>query len=253
MTLYTSFRSELIKTKKSSTRLLTILGAAVVPVMLVFTLNNSHGVEKLQGNPWLEYFRQAHLYTLGIFLPFFVILLCTLTAQIEHRNNAWKQVMSSPQYFLAIFFSKFLVVQAFIIYFILLSNLFMIASGFILTFLEPKIRFLDYAPAWNRLVHFDLQSYLLVLAMSVIQFGMGIKLKNFILPIVTGFGLWIITIILAQFLPELLKYFPYAYPFVGAISDFKLLLPQALWASVSYSVLFLVVFYTSFALGKEKG
>ncbi|RYU91411.1 hypothetical protein EWM62_05570 [Mucilaginibacter terrigena] len=253
MTLYTSFRSEILKTKKSSVWLLTVLGAAIAPVGLLISFNSADGIQKLQGQPWAKYFADGRMYSSGIFLPFFIILLCTICAQIEYRNNAWKQVMSSPQSFGTIFFSKFLVIQFFILCFIILHNALILVSGAVLYIIEPKTGFLNHAPDWGYLLPQIVKSYLLVLAMSTIQFGIGIRFKNFILPIGVGFVFWVVTMIMAEHYAGGMEYFPYAYSFVGSMADFEKFVPQALWGSVAYAVIFLGLFFALFTLDKEKG
>lgn len=53
-----------------------------------------------------------------VFLPLFVILLCTLLPQIEYRNNTWKQVFDSSQTKEAVFLARFLNINRLILLFL---------------------------------------------------------------------------------------------------------------------------------------
>ena len=63
-----------------------------------------------------------------LMFPLFIILSCTLLPQIEYKNNAWKQVLASPQPKWMVFVSKFLTIQVLIVVF-LFTDLLMMFLG----------------------------------------------------------------------------------------------------------------------------
>ena len=126
MKLITALRSEMLKTKRTASFYFTLFGAAPVP--LIFLLN------VLTGGGDLDAVRQDPLnaiFELGmernglVFFPVFVILVCTLLPQIEHRNNTWKQVFASPQTKGNVFLAKFLNINGLIALFLIANLAFM--------------------------------------------------------------------------------------------------------------------------------
>ena len=85
MNLYVSFRAELLKISRSSTWLLTLLMAAIVPLMmvLVFDPDSAADLKLLGGDPWNQFYAQARVPLSIVFLPLFILLLCTLLPQIN--------------------------------------------------------------------------------------------------------------------------------------------------------------------------
>src|SRR5688572_26505521 len=110
MNLLISLRSEILKTKRTSAFYFTLIGAAVIP--FIFLLNAlTHGLpdeNESVKDPLNAIFKlSSQMVGLGIF-PLFIVLICTLLPQLEHRNNTWKQVLTSPQTKINVFMAKFL-------------------------------------------------------------------------------------------------------------------------------------------------
>src|SRR5579859_4006477 len=68
-------------------------------------------------------------------LPIGIILAMSLITQLEFKNNAWKQLHTSPQSFSMIFFTKLAVVIVMLVQFFILFNLGVYLSGVIPYFL----------------------------------------------------------------------------------------------------------------------
>src|SRR4029078_415659 len=104
----------------------------------------------------------AEMNGLGIF-PLFVILICTLLPQIEHKNHTWKQVLASPQTRFNVFIGKFMNVQLMILLLLVANHLFMwivfIAIHFIIPELNLLHRSLDYSIVFSKMIN----SYLTLL------------------------------------------------------------------------------------------
>src|SRR5205809_2124295 len=95
MNLIISIRAEILKTKRSASFWLSILGATVIP--LIFFLVYAMKPAESYSNTWGIHFLQGWQVFNAFLLPMFVILICSLIPQIEYKNNAWKQVFASPQ------------------------------------------------------------------------------------------------------------------------------------------------------------
>src|SRR5688572_17778639 len=97
MNLAISLRSEVLKSRTISVVCFTIFAAAFGPFMslldLVFDGFDSENPSEILNDLMVKKFQA----TAGLVLPFFIILICTLLPQIEHKNNTWKQLLTSPQ------------------------------------------------------------------------------------------------------------------------------------------------------------
>src|SRR6476661_10256486 len=119
MKLLTALHAEMLKTKRTASFYFTILGAAPVP--LIFLLNVLTGggdVEAVHKGSLNAVFELGMERNGLVFLPLYVILLCTLLPQIEYRNNTWKQVFASSQTKEAVFLARFLNINRLILLFL---------------------------------------------------------------------------------------------------------------------------------------
>jgi len=126
MNLLISLRSELLKTRRTASFYLTLIGAAVGPVM--FLLNVLLDEDELDGtskDPLNALFKMLSEMNGVALFPFFIIMICTLLPQIEYRNNTWKQVFTSPQTKANVFLAKFMNVHLLMLIFLIATHLFM--------------------------------------------------------------------------------------------------------------------------------
>ena len=126
MTLALSLQSELLKTKRTSSFYLCILLAMLFPALYLFgMLSNGGQIANLVKDPWNLHLLEGWKALGFLVLPLFVILVSTLLPQIEYRNNTWKQLFASPQSLYNVFITKFIIIQLFILFFLLVFNAFM--------------------------------------------------------------------------------------------------------------------------------
>jgi hypothetical protein len=256
MTLYSSFRAELLKISRSHAWLLTFLFAAIVPVIMtiVFEADTLDDINKLKGDPWNKYFEQARMPLSVVFLPLFILLCSTLLPQIEHRNNTWKQVLTSPQRLWQIYLSKFLVVQLLILVFLLAYLPLMYLSAWLFGTIYPVFQFADHALNWKLVVMNILETYVSVFAIAAIQFWLGMRFRNFIIPLAIGLVLWFVScILLMEMHSTTARYFPFSLPILINFSKYQFMLGTLLWCSVAYMVGFTAIGYADFTMRKAKG
>jgi hypothetical protein len=90
-------------------------------------------------------------------------------------------------------------------------------------------------------------AYILLLAVCAIQFWMGLRFRNFIVPIGIGFALWLTgTIMAVQYKSNLVYYFPYSFHAFPVSTKLKSQLTQVAWTSLGYALLFLIVGFFDF-------
>lgn len=214
MSFIISVQSELLKTKRTASFWLSVVAASFLPgiFFLVYFFKPEPSIQNLKAMPWIIHFNMSWQILNSFLFPMYIILICTLIPQIEYKNNAWKQVFSSPQSFGTIFFSKFLTIHLVIFFFYILFNLLMILSAVIATLLNPKFPFLSTAIDWGNLIKLNLKTYLSILGISAIQYWLSLRFKNFIAPVGIGLALLIGAIISINFRWEHVDKVPYAYP-----------------------------------------
>lgn len=258
MSFAISARAELLKTKRSASFWLSIMAAAMMPVILflAYYFKPDGSLKNLQADPWKVHFGWGwEAFSFFIF-PMYIILICTLIPQIEFKNNTWKQVFSSPQSVGAVFFSKFLAIHFMIFFFYLLFNLFMILSGVLISILNHRFNFLQHGIDWPKLIYLNFKTYVSILGISAIQYWLSLRFKNFIAPMGIGLALLVGALIAGGIRWEHIYKLPFAHPFLtlqsfrGSSGPF---LENHEWNSIIYFISFALLGFFDLKLKKEKG
>ncbi|MES1218951.1 MAG: ABC transporter permease [Bacteroidota bacterium] len=258
MSFLISTKAELIKTKRSASFWICVLGSGFIPLIffLTYTLAPAKNYPRLQMFPWAQHFGQGWQAFSSFLLPMFIILICSLIPQIEFKNNAWKQVFASPQSLGNIFFSKFLTIHMMILFLFLLFNLFMGLSAVVANLIISKYVFLKNPLDWLTLWKLNWQTYLSIMGMSAIQYWLSLRFKNFIAAIGIGLALLIASLIAVPFWDHV-DTLPYAYPMLTmknfASKANQLSLPGHEIYSVFYFIGFTLLAFLDMKYRKERG
>jgi hypothetical protein len=249
MNLLISLRSEIFKTKRTAAFYFTLVGAAVVPLMFLLNISTDGlpDEDKSTRDPLNAIFKLSTEMTGLVILPLFVVLICTLLPQIEYKNNTWKQVLTTPQTKANVYMAKFLNIHLLILLFLVANHLFMwlviIATHFIIPDLNLLNRPLNGYTVWTNISN----SYLTVLAICAIQFWIGLRIKNFIVPIAIGLALWITgTVMVLEYHSRLSNYFPYSFHVFNFSPQHKPAINQVVWTSAGYAVFALLIGFFDF-------
>lgn len=214
MRLLISLRSEILKTRRTAAFYFTVIGAAIVPLIFVLNLFSDGLPDQPRSNkdPLNAMFALAgEMNSVAIF-PLFLILGSTLLAQVEFKNNSWKQVMTSPQSKLEIFGAKFINLHLLLVLFLVLSHLFVWMVCVLAHFVLPELDVLNQPFNGQRVWIYNCNTYVTILALSAIQFWMGLRFKNFIVSVSIGLILWLIGTVLAlQYHSPYANYFPHSF------------------------------------------
>src|SRR5689334_4931327 len=108
-----SYLSELLKTKRSLASWMVAVGGFFTPaVIIVVRLVYHSEVAELyaRDNFWNALWRSSWESMAIMFLPMGAILSTSLIANIEYRNNTWKQLHTLPLTYATIYFSKLAVI-----------------------------------------------------------------------------------------------------------------------------------------------
>ena len=248
MNLTISLKPEILKTKRTASYYLTFIAAAFTPFMSMLDLFIGEGASADQKKTLFnQLFVDGFQMTSVVALPMFIILICTLLPQIEYKSNAWKQILASPQTKVNIFLAKFINVQLLIMALLLINLLITFVCAVFLHFKEPSIHLLNQPLNWHDILMTRVNCYIALLALCCIQFWLGLKFKNFIIPIASGISFWFAgTLLVMPIKSSFAPYFPYSFHVFVSFKDFKPKVNSILWTSVGYAALALLIGFLDF-------
>ena len=247
MNLLISLRSEILKSKRTASFYSTIIAAGVVPFILLLDMTvdgvSPENAKTIFNSIFIEGFRMS---SFAIF-PMFVILIGTLLPQIEFRNNTWKQVFASPQTKSNVYLAKFLNLQLLMVLFIVVNHLFMFLVAVVMHFVEPSLHLLNQSLDGTNILINATNSYISVLGLCAIQFWLGLRFKNFIVPVAIGLACWFTgSMMVMEAKSSIAVYFPYSFHVYASFDNHKHLLNQVLWTSLAYAVVVLFIGFMDF-------
>lgn len=258
MSFTLALQSELLKTKRTASFWLSILGAALIPTIffLKCLLDPEEAAPEFKAAPWQTYFNIAWQSLSTFLLPMFIILICALIPQIEFKNNAWKQVFASPQSTAQIFFSKFLTVHLMILLCYVLFNAFIIISAVVVNLIHSEYTFLEHSINLGALMKLNAKTYISILGISAIQFWLSLRFKSFIGPVGIGLALLVGSIMATGFKWAHVYKLPHAHPILTLMSmegKGPLVLENHELNSIGYFVFFTLLGFLDLIFRKEKG
>lgn len=213
-------RAELLKSKRTASIWLAVIGALFVPLVhfIGMMADPDDFVKNVSKGGWERYIGEN--WTVGglFILPCFVILSSSLLVQIEYRNNTWKQVYASPRSIADIFFSKLIVIHLFAICCFLLFNFFIVAMAYLAVLFNRDYQaFLQPIP-WDMLFTYFAKGYFAIATITVAQYWMALRFRNFIVPMAVGLAL-LVTGLMAHGWDKI-YYYPYMYPAIIATREY---------------------------------
>jgi len=204
-------KAEFLKCRHTSALWLTVLAAAFLPAIngIILIEKPVYFVAKFKDQPWLALLRMTWKNGAAVILPMYVILINNVIAQVEFKNNTWKQVYALPRKYADIFFSKFLVVQTYLFAFFICFQLFVILAGYTVSMFQKDYFFNGYPIPAGEMFIIITRLYVAILGVSAIQFWLSTRFRNFIVPLGVGIGLWITGLVLMDW--DKIVYYPYMY------------------------------------------
>jgi hypothetical protein len=254
-----SLQAEWIKRRRSLASLLVISGAFFIPmVIIVVRIFHAEKLPELYNSPnFWEKLWQNSWESMALFLvPLGIIMATSLVAQLEFKNNAWKQLHTTPLGLTTVFFSKYTIVIFMVLEFFVLFNIGIYLSAvipFALTNGTPypvaPIPFAFFLSE-NALFFID------CLPIIALQYLLSLQFKNFLIPFGTGFMLWILSIGCLAW-----KYnytIPYTHGMLNYLKDQtrgRAVIPDANihWFAIGYFTVFTIAGYVLYVTKKEKG
>lgn len=219
MNILYSTKSEWLKIKRSAALKLTLVGGFFIPAIMIIArcIQKSKTIlANTSDIAWQLVFDRCWQYMAVFLLPLGITLATSLIAQVEFRNNGWKQLFVTPQRMTVIFIAKALVVLFMLGLFFLLFNIGIYLAGVLPSFIFSDIPF----PVQRFPLHYFLTNnaafFINSLPILAIQYFLSLHLRNFIVPIAIGFALLLASNIAMS--SEYGFYMPYCY---GALEFLK--------------------------------
>jgi len=249
MTFSDSIQSELLKTRRTAAWYLVVALSLFTAVLMAadFCTTPANEVGQSSDDPWTIYLSQGFRLTNALILPLLIILICTLLPQLEYRNNAWKQVLASPQPKLMVFLAKYAVVLLFLLLILGSLNFFVIALTPLIDYFRGDDLFRQHPIPVQLLISLNLRTFVCALGISALQFWAGLRFRSFITPIAIGLGLWFIGVALAFELKVVhADLHPYLYPIFVVFDRFRDVWSVVMWRSIGFMVVVLGLAYLDF-------
>jgi len=248
MNLLLSFRSEILKTKRTASFYLTIISAAFGPLMTLLDVLLDEGIPQGERHLFFNKLFLAKYQMTGLLaLPIFMILVCTLLPQIEYRNHTWKQVLSSPVTKAQVFISKFLSIQLLVVVFLVFNLLFMFLTAAVIHLKNPSLHLLSQPLDVPGILLSRINSYVVLLGLCAIQYWLGLRFKSFIGPVGLGVALYFAgTVMVMNLQPGHVVYLPYTLFLYNGLPEHAPYVSGLNLYSLGYAAVFLAAGFLNF-------
>ena len=204
-----SFQSEWLKKKGSLASYLVFIGAFFTPliVTIIRTVRYEGLAVATKAPDFWEKQWSSSWESMAIFLlPMGIIMAAALIAQLEFKNNAWKQLHTTPQSLTIIFLAKHAVILTMMVQLFVLFNLGVYLSGIIPNFLRG-IPYPSEPIPFVFLLKEDVKYFLVCLPIVALQYLISLRFSNFLVPVGAGLVIWFGT------LASLSWKYSYIFPF----------------------------------------
>ncbi len=254
-----SFQSEWLKTRRSLASWLVLCGAFFTPlIIIVARLVHHDTLPKLYASDgfWNQLWRNSWESMAIFLLPVGVVLATSLVAQLEFKNNTWKQLHTVPLSFTTIFFAKLSVILVMLLQFFVLFNIGIYLSALIPYLLVSGVPYPKASIPWMACLKQNGYFFLDCLPIVALQYLISMQFKNFLVPVGVGFLLWIAA--LGGISWKYGYWLPYTYcmfNYLKGQTGGRAIVPamNIHLMAVGYCLLFTAVSYTLYLTKKEKG
>jgi lantibiotic transport system permease protein len=246
-----SLMAEWLKTRHTVALRLVLLGAIFIPTMM--TLFQIYASDKFsyhikKDQFWPELYVHSWEYMAVLLLPLGVILVTSQLAQIEFKNQTWKQTLITPQPLFMVYFNKLAIIFFLLLCFFLMFNIAIVISGYLPGLIMPSIDMPQQGPPWMRMAKDSFAMWLTCLPIVALQYAISIRFANF----VTSLSFGIVMVIAAIFALKWKHGFliPYSYcsfHFINMSGEGRFHFPLDIyWCSTITFVVFSAIGYLSF-------
>ena len=249
-----SVRSEWLKKKNTTANWLMVVGAVLVPMVLLLAgFRNPDQLRQSVLDPvyWNTWYYRSWQFMANFVLPVGVMFASSLVAQVEYRNNTWKQVLALPQSYAQIFFAKLLVLLVMLAFFFVFFVLAIYVAAILPSLLVPGVRWPVQPFPVKMFVDGTARFAVASLPIVGLQYLLSVHFRNFLIPLAIGFGLYVLSMIGLSW--EYGYTIPYIYcslVFLGRHATGPL--PVSVLAT-GYFMIFIAAGFLMFRFRRQKG
>lgn len=189
-----SFQSEWIKKKRSlSSGIVVFGGFFTAAVIIVARLINHNGLATLYRSTafWEQHWKSSWESMAIFLLPLGVILITSLTTQLEFKNNTWKLLHALPVRFSIVFFSKLSVILLTLLQFLFLFDLGIYLSAVIPALILPGVPYPRTPIPVGEFLRETVLYFIFCLPIAALQYLISLHFRNFLVPVGLGFLFWV--------------------------------------------------------------
>ena len=232
-------RGEVLKTRRTRGLLLAILGPLAV-TLIVFGSHMEKPPEELQQiSPWKNFIRYIFNFFMLLY-PLFAALIAFMLSNLEYKNRGFKFIFALPASKAAFYFSKVIILLAWLAVSLILSYAFLLGFGELLSVFFPNYAFASN-PVPPETAPFLVRMFTTLVSIVAIHFFLSLYFDNFIIGVGSAVFLMIFGAIAANH--RLAYLIPYTYPikaFMGFMSGETGFTDKHTLISLIYGVVFFV-------------
>lgn len=254
-----SLQAELLKTKRSAAFRMVIAGACFTPAIVTIarliqyqTLPDLYASAEFWTSHWRSSWESMSLFL----LPFGVILIASLVTQLEYRNNTWKQLHTLPVSFTIIFLSKLIMIIIMVLSYLCLFNVGIYLSAIIPCLVISNVPYPEQSIPLLYFLKQDLYYFVDCLPVIALQYLISLHYKNFLVPVGTGFLLWVGALASLSWRYGYLipyTYDMYTYLKSGVMNKAAIPVANIHWIATGYFFAFTGAAYILYLTKKERG
>ena len=254
-----SFQSEWLKIKRSLAFWMVVIGGFFTPsIVIVARLLNYNKLPTLYSAEdfWTLLWKNAWESMAIFFLPLGAILSTSLIAQLEYKNNTWKQLHTLPLSYTTIFFAKLAVILVLMLLFFVLFNIGIYLAGVVPYLLVSGTPYPTQPLPYSSFLQQNVLYFIDTLPIVALQYLIALRFKNFLVPVGLGFVFWVGS--LAALTWQYGFVIPYTYPMYNYLSsgvETKAIMPTVNihFFAIGYFLVITAVSYAMYLGKREKG
>ncbi len=256
MTFIHSFESEWIKKRRSLSSLLVLVGGFFTPVIIIvarlFRPDQLPAIYSAAGF-WDKLWKSSWESMAIMLLPMGVIMATSLIAQLEYKNNTWKQLHTTPISLTTIYFSKLAVIIVMMLQFFVLFNIGIYLAGIVPYLLVSGVPYPGDPIPFLFFIKENSLYFIDCLPIIALQYLISLKYKNFLLPIGAGMLFWVGA--LGSLSWKYSFIIPYTYCMYHYLEDSGKFHPAVdiHMMAIGYFIVFTVLGYVLYLTKSEKG
>lgn len=250
---------EWLKRKRCPALWLVLLAACFVPaIVLAARLRPSTPLAAIHASTkyWQSLWNTSWEATAILILPLVIMLVASLLAQIEFRNNTWKQLNASPVPASTVWLAKLIVFLAVILLFFIAINAAIVGVAFMPSVVYSNVAFPSAPLPWQMFFEHSVNYMFSALPIVLLQFSLSLLFRNFVVSIAIGGAIWILSIGALSW--EHVYLLPYSHLpldyLIGAGSMSKRQFPMEIGvATYAYAAIFATVGFLAFKYRSDRG